>query len=147
MPIPAINIFQMLLIVIAWAHAAGDRSKDATSSIFGISIRIPAAFDYSASTRSNRWLSVERVAAIAKSLILRSLNELSLLIEILISLWDLLQLSDEGQLDTVSLLLLEVLPKVDGFLMHSKDKSNDAFIFHLDDIKILNLVSSMNEYV
>jgi len=62
------------------------------------------------------------------------------LVEILISLWDLLKLSDEGQLDTVSLLLLEVLPKVDGFLMHSKDESNDAFIFHLDDIKILNLV-------
>lgn len=71
---------------------------------------------------------------------MRSLNELSLLIEILISLWDLLKLSDEGQLDTVPLLLLKVLPKVDGFLMHSKDKSNDAFIFHLDDIKILDLV-------
>lgn len=62
------------------------------------------------------------------------------MIEILISLWDLLKLSDEGQLDTIPLLLLEMSPKVDGFLMHSKDKSNNAFIFHLDDIEILDLV-------
>jgi hypothetical protein len=53
-PIPAVNIFQMLLIVITRAHAAGDRSKDATASIFGISIGISAAFDYPAASRSNR---------------------------------------------------------------------------------------------
>ena len=126
------------VILVPTPYAACNCSKNTTSSIFTISVSNSTCLKDSIPW-CIWWQSVIRITTIAKVLICK-IDLLFLLINILISFWNLLKLSNKLENNSITFFLFNKVCKLNSFLMYSKCKRNDTFTLHLNNIKIFDLI-------